>query len=371
MLHRNRVCLVILSLNMVLLLRALDVTALPARAERGMPSAAADYPHCRPETVQILYFDDFESEESDWLARGTHALWELQGERTYSGQRAYHVRGPNRNSESRLDSPDVALPADAEVIRFSFWHYRNMESDGETCYDGGVIGISTDSGGIWEQIQERSLLSDPYNGHIVSGTNPLGARDGWCGNPPEWREVVADVSAYKGRTARFRFHFASNLGVASEGWYVDDVMVIACELQQPIYLPVVLRGQPGFCLAREQEPNNTSAQALMNPALCPGIPIEGVLADEADQRDIYRMEVEQGGAIVVRLTNIPPGTNYDLYLYDNRSELPFAASTRPGNEPEQVEFMAQPGTYFASVVANSGRSSSPYTIQWQWAGQSR
>jgi hypothetical protein len=285
---------------------------------------------------------------------------------------AWHVGGPAIHSEARLDSPDVTLPDNPGAVRLSFWHYRNLESDDETCNDAGILGISTDGGTTWDQIQQPGLLSDPYDGTIPFGRgNVLGARDGWCGNPPDWREVVADIAPYAGRTVRFRFHFASNIGIASEGWYVDDVTVYACELQQPLYLPVVLRGQPGFCLAREQEPNNTSAQALVNPALCAGIAIEGVLAEEGDQRDIYRLEVEQPGPLVVRLASIPPGTNYDLYLYDNQSELPFAASTRPGNEPEQVEFSAQPGTYFASVVANSGRSDSPYTIQWQWVGQAR
>ena len=45
--------------------------------------------------------------------------------------------------------------------------------------------------------------------------------------------MVADLDAYAGQTARFRFRLGSDSSVSREGWYIDDVKVQSCIVGEP------------------------------------------------------------------------------------------------------------------------------------------
>jgi hypothetical protein len=199
-------------------------------AEAGGPERRGDSSAtCEHGAPVIVYADDFESGKTTWINRGLWDTWTYQEWKSRSGRFAWYASAPAATSEKRLDSPDISLPSNAASLRLSFWHYRNLEADDSRCQDGGVLGLSTDGGNSWLQIQNRDLLVEPYDGHIPYGIgNPLGARDAWCGQAGEWREVLVNFDRYAGRTVRVRFHMGTDRTVASEGWYVDDVSVLAC-----------------------------------------------------------------------------------------------------------------------------------------------
>jgi hypothetical protein len=184
---------------------------------------------CASGTPTIIYEDDFESGAPGWTNRGLWDNWEAQEWKARSGRFAWHAPAPATTSEKRLDSPNIPLPADAASLRLSFWHLRNLESDSRNCLDGGVLGISTDDGSTWVQVQNRDLIHDPYDAQIPFGVgNLLSARDAWCGRSGTWSEVLVNLDQYAGKTVRIRFHMGTDRTIASEGWYVDDVTVLAC-----------------------------------------------------------------------------------------------------------------------------------------------
>ena len=76
---------------------------------------------------------------------------------------------------------------------------------------------------------EAQLLTDPYDGPVSSCcSNPIAGTNAWCGDPQNWTSSVANISAFAGQIAQFRFRLASDTSVAREGWYVDDVSVQGC-----------------------------------------------------------------------------------------------------------------------------------------------
>jgi hypothetical protein len=75
------------------------------------------------------------------------------------------------------------------------------------------------------------LLTTPYDG-TISGSfgNPLGNRQGWCGDPQPYTDSVVDLSAYAGQSVKFRFRLAHDRFAHRSGanWTVDDVIVKGC-----------------------------------------------------------------------------------------------------------------------------------------------
>ncbi len=177
-----------------------------------------------------LFFEDFESGAAGWTHSGTGDTWALSGARVHSGLFSYFAANPAAVSDQRLVSPAVALPTGQNPLLLSFWNYQAMESRPGGCYDGGILEVSTDGGSLWTQVDNSSLLTDPYDGLVsASFSNPLANLNAWCGDPQDWLNSVADVSAYAGQTAEFRFRLGSDTSVGREGWYIDDVAVQSCQ----------------------------------------------------------------------------------------------------------------------------------------------
>lgn len=84
---------------------------------------------------------------------------------------------------------------------------------------------------------------------------------------------------------------------------------------------------PTLCLDREQEPNDTPEEALAIPALCRDAVLAGTLPllvpggapSGPPDSDDYRIEVDRSGSLVAELWDIPPGSNFDLFVYDCQS----------------------------------------------------
>lgn len=109
------------------------------------------------------------------------------------------------------------LPANAEL---QFFHKFRTEGT----WDGGVLEYQSD-GGAW--VDAGPLITEgAYSGAIGSsaGSN-LAGRSAWTGDSASWLSVRVDLASLAGHNVRFRWRFATDISVASTGWWIDDVKV--------------------------------------------------------------------------------------------------------------------------------------------------
>jgi hypothetical protein len=191
----------------------------------------------------IVFQEDFESEAAKWTSGGLENSWNLSGNRTHSGQSAYHAYDINVISDQKLTSPPVFLPQAQELPSLRFWNYQAIEHKGndtsiDGCYDGAIVEISEDNGITWSQAPDENLLTDPYDGliNVSNSSNPLKGLPAWCGDPQNWLNSVIDMENYRGKTVQFRFRLATDYGTSREGWYIDDIAVQGCPAPQDVSL---------------------------------------------------------------------------------------------------------------------------------------
>lgn len=177
--------------------------------------------------VTVAYSNDFETNSTGWAHSGTGDTWALVGTRTHSGIKAWRATAPSTTSDQRLVSPSITVPSGQTPVNLQFWNYQMLESRTGGCYDGGILEVSTNAGSTWTQITS-GLLTDPYDGPFGGG-NPLGSVNAWCGSPQDWLNSIVNLAPYAGQTVQFRFRAGTDTGVGTEGWYVDDVVVQACQ----------------------------------------------------------------------------------------------------------------------------------------------
>jgi hypothetical protein len=76
-----------------------------------------------------------------------------------------------------------------------FWSDQTIESNGASCYDGGILEVSTDGGTTFTQVGAAAMLTDPYNGPIATTfQNPLSGLTAWCGDPQAYLRSVVDLT---------------------------------------------------------------------------------------------------------------------------------------------------------------------------------
>ena len=113
------------------------------------------------------------------------------------------------------------------------------------------------------------------------------------------------------------------------------------------------------------EPNDDFGQAR---PITPGTTLHAYICTEGEQ-DYYKFTVAVGQHITVRLTNIPSGHDYDLYLADPRQNQ-VASSNLSGNGDERIDYTATVGgTYYVIVTGYSGHSTTqPYSLRLDVSG---
>jgi len=106
------------------------------------------------------------------------------------------------------------------------------------------------------------------------------------------------------------------------------------------------------------EPNDDYAQAV--GPLNPGQTLQGYMSWN-DDLDFFFISTGSSAPIDVSLTNIPGGTDYDLFLLDSNREI--VASSEGTSGSEFIEYTGSPGTYFIVVSTYEGINlNSPYSL---------
>jgi hypothetical protein len=172
-------------------------------------------------TVNTLF--EMESVTGDGIATSGLGLfagsagdkWVLNTESSYRGNKAWFVKNPDNFSEQFLRfNLEAATVADEKLV---FFHKYATEQG----FDGGVIEYTT-NGSTWIKIAKSEFTKNGYSDTVAPGNNTQVTGDIFGGNSGGYVQSIANLPA--GVTA-VRFHFASDVGTASAGWWIDDFMV--------------------------------------------------------------------------------------------------------------------------------------------------
>ena len=126
--------------------------------------------------------------------------------------------GPASASEQILTSADSYAILDG--YEFSFWHSYNLDST----HDGSVVELSIDNGTTWLDAGPY-MSQNGYNSSIISNTNLLGKRV-FTGTSAGPLQTIINLSDFAGKDIKFRLRFVSDARIASNGWYVDDILIM-------------------------------------------------------------------------------------------------------------------------------------------------
>ena len=324
-----------------------------------------------------LFFDDIESGNGNWIAGSNsgEAHWYVPQTSTtldgmdepYATSGLGNIWSPDWDSTSDTYlamNHDVALPANT----YAYMHFNHSfgfesNSTGSIRYDGGILEYSTNGGSSW--INAGSLfINNGYNGTLYpySG-NPLGAISAFSADSRGYISSRVNLSSLAGENVRFRFRIGTDGGIYDYGWFIDDVHIYTCIDPPPprieVYMPIILQG--GGSSGDTYEPNDTPAMSY--GPLSPGVTYQSYIWT-FDDFDGYYINITNLNPIVVNLTNIPAGTDYDLELYDEDVNW-LDYSYNEGNANEYIYFTpTTTGKYYILVYSFDGYSTThPYSLR--------
>jgi hypothetical protein len=141
--------------------------------------------------------------------------WVLNADSSYRGNKVWFVKNPDNFSEQFLRfNLETATVADEKLV---FFHKYATEAG----FDGGVVEYTT-NGTAWTKIAKSAFTNNGYNDTAAPGNNTQILGDMFGGNSGGYIQSIANLPV--GVTA-VRFHFASDVGTGSAGWWIDDLMV--------------------------------------------------------------------------------------------------------------------------------------------------
>jgi hypothetical protein len=190
--------------------------------------------------TQTLFTDDVENGDNGWThaaASGSTDTWS-RGSAAHGGSFAWQANAPATGAanDQWLISPSVTLPSSLSGLNLQFWNAQSLKPGGGGCYDGALIEVSSDGGTTWTQAPASALLTDPYDGTISSSFgDPLGGKQGWCGDPQAYLNSIVDLQSYAGQTVQFRFNLGHDRFAHRTGpnWAIDDIQVLGCGITEP------------------------------------------------------------------------------------------------------------------------------------------
>lgn len=186
-----------------------------------------------PDTV--LFSDDVEGSPSAWVTAtgpldgGSTQPWSVVTTDGTPPNQAWFVADESSVKDQVLETVD-ALAMETST-RLEFWH----RFDTEVTYDGGVLEYTTDGGATWLDIGASRIVVGGYTKTLSTGyQNPLKGRQAWSGSNGAFERVEVDLSDLAGQSVKLRWRMGCDSSVAGQGWWVDNVRVIAPTACQPL-----------------------------------------------------------------------------------------------------------------------------------------
>ena len=222
------------------------------------------------------------------------------------------------------------------------------------------VDLSWDGGTSWTDAMTDTKQTKQEHTYILGGPS-----DTWG------RTWSADD--FSNDNFRVRVHCYSDTE-DSRDFFLDWVAVrVTYESSEPppshsIYLPLVMKSYY-HCDLENYEPNNWCDQAY--GPLTSGPTYQSWISNcdlaTYKKSDYFYIDISKTNTINIYLTDIPAGTDYDLYLYRNPSDdpnNPAAKSRELDNSSETISYNPPAtGRYYIRVYAYSGYSTSPYSLQ--------
>jgi len=179
-----------------------------------------------------VYRSDFETDSGGLVTRsfGTPQDWEW-GEPSlgivlpHSGNKLWATKLTGQYSDtsrSRLVLEDIELP-DADGITLSFFHWYSFQAIASGAFhDGGNMKIWTASGdsAILEPTPDYDTTQSEWNQFIPHQRSFADISYAY-----QWKEVLCDLTPWRGQTVDISWDFGSSLVNVQAGWYLDDVWI--------------------------------------------------------------------------------------------------------------------------------------------------
>ncbi|MGH6692187.1 MAG: Ig-like domain-containing protein, partial [Gammaproteobacteria bacterium] len=188
------------------------------------------------------FFDDLEpAQEPGWAFENRNALpvtptWRLVPDplaKSLTQSFFSDASDASANKDDRMTAPAQQI---GPHTMLSFWHRFRTEAN----FDGGVIEVSTNGGVTYVDVTAAGGLF--VTGGYNSTSNALNSRPAWTGaSAPTMTEVVIDLGALAGTSARLRWRLVTDANLGDAGWWVDDVRftdTISSACPSPNHAPV-------------------------------------------------------------------------------------------------------------------------------------
>ena len=160
--------------------------------------------------MRLAFLDDMESGPAAWTVTDQGGLggWAPTTARAFSGTTSFAIVGQTgtlAGDDSIVATVDLANASGA-TLDFRHLAKGGYTRSGSTYVpsDWGRVSVSTDGGATWTVVKDQMFL-----------TNDL------------WRRERVDLAPAAGHQALLRFQWLSTSSDAGQGWWIDDVQVIA------------------------------------------------------------------------------------------------------------------------------------------------
>lgn len=327
----------------------------------GRIIGAAEYGLSRPDVG--AYYGNQRFTPSGWqltwnttnVTPGAHSLY-LYAHRTTDNR--WSLLGPHNITVVRAPTPTPTVTPTPTYA-------PNVIAPIETPVDGGAVFGSVTISGYAIDRNSRSgtgistvhlYLDGPYGtgtflGEAEYGLNrpDIGTRYGNVRfNPSGWRLVWNVGNLSYGTHRLYLYARRSTDGV----WAMRGPHNVV--IQPPTPTPPCQRYEPNNTLSTATGP--LANGQTMEAALCTG-----------DPDDFYFIDLSAGATLTLDLTNLPTGTDFDLFLYNASGGNPIAQSRNTGMVPERIVKAITAGRYYIRVFPYEGRSSQPYRLRVVWS----
>jgi hypothetical protein len=192
----------------------------------------------------LLLQEDFDATPVGSLPAGwTHTQrqgfdnpWEVSGAYASSGTHSLFCDDVPDTNWSRVSSPPLAIPGDAQLVEVSFRITYQLEDvgDGRQAYDGTLLKIDID-GTDALACAFASLFEGQYPMQIQRSSSSRAAAlqdlSCWSGDVlPVFQDVRLQFPGLAGTTIQLAFELSSDIATGGTGFFVDDVRVSSLPL---------------------------------------------------------------------------------------------------------------------------------------------
>ena len=139
------------------------------------------------------------------------------------------------------------------------------------------------------------------------------------------------------------------------------LLLTACSLGEPTAAPTAIPAEHAPTATATMKPSPTPTPSYEDPyepndsmlqvsdRLVAGKEYRGFISKK-DDIDFFSLEIETPQTVVLSLTNIPPETDYDLYLVTGEEDI-LGDSSHPGQQDEYIEYTTSSvGVFYVLVL---------------------